>query len=88
MTYKFHKKVDGIDFYAPSKTKDKKYDAVVEGKKYSFGNKNYEQYHDKISYYKDLNHEDKQRRENYRARHKHDKLNTYSSGFFAWHYLW
>lgn len=88
MSYKFHKKIGNVDFYAESKTKNKKYDAVVDGKTYSFGNINYQQYHDKIGYYKNLDHNDKQRRDNYRARHKHDKLDSYSSGFFSYNFLW
>jgi hypothetical protein len=56
--------------------RQKKNDAVIDGKTYSFGDKRHEQYHNKISYYKNLNHDDKQRRANYRKRHKHDKLNT------------
>ena len=88
MTYKFHKRLDGVDFYAPSTNINKKYDAYVNNKKYSFGSRLYEQFNDAIGYYKDLNHYDKKRRANYRARHKHDKLNEYSSGYFSYYYLW
>ncbi len=55
---------------------------------YSFGDRRYEQYNDKIGYYKDYNHYDKQRGANYNARHKHDKLNTYSSAYISMRYLW
>ena len=55
---------------------------------YSFGDRRYEQYYDKIGYYKDYNHYDKLRRKNYRARHKYDKLNEYSNGYFSYYYLW
>jgi hypothetical protein len=88
MSYKFEKKFDGIVFLAPSKTKHKKYDAFVDNHKYSFGDTRYEQYHDKIGYYHSKNHEDEQRRTNYRTRHKNDKIHSYSNGFFSWHYLW
>ena len=88
MSYKFHKKIGNVDFYAPSTVKDHKYDGLVNGKKYAFGNINYQQYHDKIGYYKNLDHNDKQRRANYRARHQHDKLDSYSSGFFSYNFLW
>ena len=88
MTYQFQKKIDGIDFYAPSTREHKKYDVIVNGHKISFGDTRYEQYHDKIGYYKELDHDDKQRRLNYKTRHKNDKIHSYSSGFFAWHYLW
>ena len=35
MSYKFHKKINGIDFYAPSTRENKKYDAIVNNHKYS-----------------------------------------------------
>ncbi len=89
MSYKFEKKINGSLFLAPSKLEHKKYDVIApNGKRFSFGDRRYEQYHDKIGYYKKLNHNDKQRRENYRTRHKNDKLNTYSSGFYAFNFLW
>ena len=88
MTYKFHRRLDKIDFYAPSIKQYKKYDAYINNKIYSFGDRRYEQYYDKIGYYKEYNHYDKLRRKNYRARHKYDKLNEYSSGYFSYYYLW
>jgi hypothetical protein len=89
MTYKFYKRLHGVDFFAPSVKKFKKYDAFVNGKMYSFGDRRYEHYNDsKLGYYKDYNHYDKQRRANYKARHQHDKLNTYSSAYFSMKYLW
>ena len=86
--YKFHKKLQNIDFYAPSTVKNKKYDAYIDGKKYSFGDQRYEQYHDKIGYYKDLDHLDDDRRYNYINRHKNDKLDEYSPGYLSMYYLW
>ena len=53
----FTKKIKNYLFVAPSNTKDKKYDVYdyKTGKKIaSFGNINYQQYKDKISYYSDL----------------------------------
>ena len=88
MSYEFHRKLDNVDFFAPSVRKNKKYDAFVNNKIYSFGDRRYEQYKDKIGYYKDLNHYDKQRRDNYRMRHRNDKLDNYSSGYFSMYYLW
>lgn len=86
--YKFHKKIDGVDFYAPSNVKNKKYDAFINGKKYSFGDIGYEQYFDKIGYYDDMNHMDKKRRTDYRSRHRNDNLDNYSPGYFSYYYLW
>ena len=85
--YKSHKKIDGIDFFAPGKG-NKKYDAYIDGKKYSFGDQRFEQYHDKIGYYKDLDHMDDDRRYNYINRHKNDKLDAYSPVYFSLWYLW
>jgi len=87
-TYIFHKKLDNIDFYAPSTRKDKKYDAYINNKKYSFGSISNQQYYDRIGYYKYLDHLDEKRRLNYINRHKNDKLNEYSSGYFSMYYLW
>ena len=86
--YKFHKRIDGIDFYAPSTRKNKKYDAYVNNKKYSFGSRFYQHFFDKIGYYSDLDHLDDDRRYNYINRHKNDKLNEYSPGYFSMYYLW
>jgi len=83
-----NKKIDGIDFYAPSTKKHKKYDAYVDNQKFSFGDNRYQQYYDKIGYYSYLNHYDKKRRYNYMNRHKNDKLNEFSSGYFSYYYLW
>jgi hypothetical protein len=94
MAYEFHRRLDGFDFFAPSTIKNKKYDVYYENpttgniNKISFGDNRYEQYKDRIGYYSDLNHLDKNRRENYRARHKNDLLNNYSAGYFSWNYLW
>lgn len=86
--YLFHRKLNGIDFYAPSTVKNKKYDAYVNNKKYSFGDSRYQQFRDKIGFYKHLDHNDDQRRNNYINRHSTDNLSTYSSGYFSMFYLW
>ena len=57
MSYKFEKKINGSLFLAPFKLEHKKYDVIApNGKRFSFGDRRYEQYHDKIGYYKKLNH--------------------------------
>lgn len=86
--YKFRKRMDGITFYAPSTRKNKKYDAFVHGKKYSFGDNRYSQYFDSIGYYSDRDHLDEKRRENYISRHRNDNLTELSPGYFSYHYLW
>jgi hypothetical protein len=84
----FHKY--GFTFKAPSKRKNKKYDVYYDDIYLtSFGQLPYEQYEDKIGYYRDLNHYDKKRRDNYRTRHRHDNISDLSSaGFWSWHFLW
>ena len=86
--YKFHRKLNGVDFFAPSTVTNKKYDAYVDGKKYSFGDIRYQHYHDKIGYYKDWDHKDKIRRILYAKRHKNDNLDEFSPGYFSMFYLW
>ena len=92
--YKFHKKVDGFDFYAPSYHDGKKYDVYFinppTGRTVhvSFGDTNYQQYHDKIGYYSSLDHMNQKRRTNYRQRHKNDDLDHLTPGYFSYYYLW
>ena len=63
----------------------KKYDVFIisskgRTKKVSFGAKNYEDY---------TMHKDKQRRTNYRNRHRNDKINNPEyAGFWSWWVLW
>ena len=81
----------GYKFVAPSKTKDKKYDVYdirTDKKLASFGNVNYEQFKDKISYYKHLDHGDNKRRLLYKKRHESDRHNYQSAGWFADKFLW
>ncbi len=71
----------------PSTKKFKKYD-VFKNKKYylSFGDKRYAQYFDKLGHYSHLNHNDKERRRLYYARHGEAK--KYSAKWFSHKYLW
>lgn len=80
-----------------SKTKNKKYDVKVNGKWISFGDKRYEHFEDKaLGSYSNLNHFDKKRRANFRARVKGIKLkdgtpaylNKNSPAYWSYHYLW
>lgn len=68
----------------------KKYFAVVDNKKVYFGGdpKIYEQYHDKIGYYKHLDHNDEERRKRYQQRHQkyHDRVG--SASWLSWNLLW
>ena len=83
-----------LSHFEISKHKNKKYDAILFNKYnskkaiISFGDKRYQQYHDRLGYYKHLNHGDKTRKLNYRKRHVKDIGNKYSSGWFSLHYLW
>lgn len=66
----------------------KKYDTYYKGKKlFSFGQKGYEHYYDKIGHYKELNHLDTKRRENYYKRHN-KKYGKISADWFAKMFLW
>lgn len=73
----------------PSTRKHKKYDVFdKEGKKVlSFGDKRYQQYKDKIGYYKELDHNDKKRKELYYKRHNKD-YGKYSPDWFSKKFLW
>jgi hypothetical protein len=66
-------------------TKQKK--RVPFGGKYPDG-RPYEQFEDKIGYYKDYDHKDLKRRWRYLARHKGEDEKTFSSGYFSIKYLW
>ena len=65
-----------------SKRADKKYDAIIDGKKtVSFGAKGYSDY---------TQHKDKERKERYEKRHKtnEDWSDPTTAGFYAKHILW
>ena len=82
--------------FRKSKTKGKKYDAILSNKKTKklkhipFGDSKYEQYKDTtgLFLYSHKNHNDENRRDLYRKRHDADGKNKYSSGWFALNYLW
>lgn len=71
----------------------KKYEAVLQNelgevKRVGFGDRRYEQYHDKIGKYSQLDHNDPKRRRAWDARHKPDQAPQYSPTWFAKHFLW
>lgn len=81
--------------FTKSKTKNKKYDAILVNKKSKtekripFGDVRYQQYKDKaLGLYKHKDHEDPTRRRLYRQRHKNEDKAKFSSGYFAYKYLW
>ena len=83
--------------FEKSDTIGKKYDAIIErikdGKRVRvpFGEKGAAQYFDGTGQglYSKLDHNDKARRDRYRARHKvYLRDGYYSPGYFSWHYLW
>lgn len=90
--------------FEKSKTKGKKYDAILQNKetkrevKVSFGaikpnGVPYPQFKDStgLGLYSKYNHNDKQRKARYRNRHSKEKPSFreyYSPGYFAWFKLW
>ena len=82
--------------FKKSKTKNKKYDAILMDKKTKiikrvpFGQKGYQQFRDNtgIGLYHHLDHHDPKRRALYRKRHDGEQKNKYSSGWFSYYYLW
>lgn len=94
----YYKKTDyKLLGYTKSKTKHKKYDAILQNKttkktyKVPFGSTLYENYRDLtgLNLYPNLLHGDKKRRTLYRARHKKDlKEGYYSPGYFSYYVLW
>lgn len=85
-----------MKFIIPKKT-NKKYGAInPDGTITYFGDKRYQQYHDKIGFYSNLDHNDKQRREKYRKRvrgikNKQGKYTykiPFTANWYSYHYLW
>ena len=83
--------------FEKSKTKNKKYDAILQNKenkklmRVPFGDNRYEHFKDKtpLKLYSHLNHLDKKRQKNYIARHSvYIKENYFSPGYFSMKYLW
>ena len=79
-----------------SRTKNKKYDAIIEDRKTKrtqrvpFGQIGYEQYKDStgLKLYSRLDHGDNERRKNYKARHEKTRHKTFSASWFADNFLW
>jgi len=83
--------------FRKSKTKHKKYDAVIQHKRTDkiyiipFGDNRYEHYNDStgLNLYSSLNHNDKARRALFRLRHRPNyDSKFYSPAYFSWNYLW
>jgi len=83
--------------FEKSKTKNKKYDAILKNIntsreiKVPFGHLSYSHYFDKTpnKLYKHLNHKDPVRRKSFRARMKgYLKKGMYSPSYFSYYYLW
>ena len=96
MTYYSKKDYKLLGFRVSNK-KDKMYYALLENKKNKrlvrihFGHDKYQNYQDitELNEYPHLSHRDKNRRKNFRARHKgYLKTGYYSPSFFSYYYLW
>jgi hypothetical protein len=83
--------------FQKSNTEHKKYDAILENKETKrnktlpFGDRRYQQYQDTtgLGIYTHKDHKDKERRLNYRKRHRgFIRKNFYSPGYFSLNYLW
>lgn len=80
--------------FEKSKTKYKKYDALLKNretgkiKRIPFGNTLFESYTDRTGLNLYKTHGNKERKRLYRLRHKGEDKNKFSSGYFAWKYLW
>lgn len=78
----------GYVFVAPSRRQNKKYDAYRKDGSYitSFGDNRYQQFKDKIGYYKSKDHLDTTRRSNYYSRH--GEARHESAKWFSHKFLW
>ncbi len=74
--------------FKKSNRKNKKYMVKINNKTVHFGDTRYQQYYDKIGLYSHLNHNDKERRRNFRKRHFKNSLVKYSPAWFSLYYLW
>ncbi|GAB5538925.1 MAG: hypothetical protein Salg2KO_10280 [Salibacteraceae bacterium] len=88
-------KVSRYLFVAPSYRRGKKYDVYDTVGTYitSFGGlresgKPYEHFRDKIGHYRDYNHNDKQRKKAWEARHKPKEAEYQSPLWFSSRFLW
>jgi len=85
--YKFKKKIKDLTFCAPAKNGKSKYDVYDKNGQFvvSFGSRGYEHYNDKLGYYSKYNHNDKERRRLFHARHQN---NVGLAGQLSKYYLW
>ena len=83
--------------FRKSKTKHKKYDAVIQNKRTDkiyiipFGSSVHQHYKDTtgLGLYSKLDHNDKARRALFRLRHRPNyDYKFYSPSYFSWNYLW
>lgn len=74
--------------FRPSTRAHKKYDVFEHGRYVtSFGDKRYQQYHDKLGVYRHLDHHDAQRRANYYRRFGRQAVRG-TAKYFSHKYLW
>lgn len=72
-----------------SDKENKKYDVFDDDKYlFSFGDRRYEHYHDKLGHFQHLNHNDDKRRNNYLARSKNINKIGINANTFARNFLW
>lgn len=79
-----------------SKTRNKKYDAIIEDKttkrqqRVPFGDNRYEQYRDStgLKLYSRLDHNDPKRRADYKSRHEKTRHKIFSASWYADTFLW
>lgn len=83
---KFIGMFQGYKIYLSNK-KYKKYAAKVNDRFVHFGDKRYQHYRDKMGYYKNLDHNDKKRRDRYYSRHNKD-YGKGTADYFSKHVLW
>ena len=67
---------------------NKKYVAIVDGKRVPFGDSRYQQYHDKLGHWSSLDHNDPERRKRFRKRFAKSADAVGTAGWFSYHVLW
>ncbi len=77
----------GYDIYLSDKY-PKKYYALINNKKIYFGDMRYGQYHDKLGYYSNIDHFDRNRRSMFWKRHAKSINKIGTPGWFSLHILW
>lgn len=73
--------------FKKSTRKNKKYMVEVDGRTIHFGSRTHQHYKDKIGMYSHLDHNDKERRRLYYARHGKE-ADKYSPKWFSHRFLW